>query len=105
RHRLLWLCLADLDLPGAGTSVLHFAPESALAARLRARANEYVSVDLEAGRGGVQADITSLPFPGETFDLVICSHVLEHVQDGRAAMSEMFRVLRSGAVALIQTPV
>jgi SAM-dependent methyltransferase len=86
-------------------ALLHLAPEPMLGRRLPAKVGEYVSADIEAGRAAVQADITALPFPDERFDLVICSHVVEHVPDDRAAMREMQRVLRPGGVALIQTPV
>jgi SAM-dependent methyltransferase len=72
---------------------------------LRDTAANYTSADIEPGHAMVEADLTALPFPDESFDLVVCSHVLEHVPDDRTAMRELFRVLRPGAVALIQTPV
>ncbi len=49
-------------------------------------------------------DITQLPFAENYFDLIICYHVLEHVTDDRRAMSELFRVLKSGGVVLLQVP-
>lgn len=101
RHRWLWLFLRGAS---AGT-VLHVAPEAVLEQGVRGLAREYVSADIEPGRAAVQADLTSLPFEDGRFDLIICSHVLEHVQDDGAAMREMHRVLRPGGVALIQAPV
>ncbi|MFL5906651.1 MAG: class I SAM-dependent methyltransferase [Solirubrobacterales bacterium] len=86
--------------------MLHFAPEPALATRLRKAAGNYVSVDIDRSRSpSVVADITELPFDDASFDLVLCSHVLEHVPDDGRAMREMNRVLRSAGVALIQSPV
>ncbi len=63
-----------------------------------------VTADLDPAGVDVQADITALPFPPGNFDAVLCSHVLEHVQDDRAAMSEIARVLRPGGWALVLVP-
>jgi SAM-dependent methyltransferase len=105
RHRFLWLYLTErLGLDG-DASLLHVAPEAVIAERLHERVGNYVSTDIEPGRADVEADLTALPFVDESFDLVVCSHVLEHVSDDRAAMRELNRVLRPGGVALIQTPV
>lgn len=101
RHRVLWLQLLREGI--AGRDVLHVAPEPAIGARLgEARV---VSVDLEDPRADVRADLAALPMTDASFDLILCSHVLEHVADDRAAMREMRRVLRPGGVALLQTPV
>jgi SAM-dependent methyltransferase len=49
-------------------------------------------------------DITRMPLPDSSFDIILCSHVLEHVEDDRRAMAEMYRVLRPGGSAIIQVP-
>src|SRR5260221_1241669 len=105
RHRFLWLYLAQHLDPLRDASVLHLAPEPVIARELQDRAGAYTSADIEPGRAAVAADVTDLPFADESFDLIVCSHVLEHVPDDRAAMREMHRVLRLSGVALIQTPV
>ena len=107
RHRLLWLYLREQVEPGLGEAdVLHFAPERVLGERLRRESGRYVSADLSDDRSPtVLADITALPFEDAGFDLVLCSHVLEHVDDDGRAMREMCRVLRPGGAALIQSPV
>lgn len=84
-------------------AVLHVAPEEVLGDRLRAVAREYTSVDLEPGRAMVAADLTALPFEDKSFDLIVCSHVLEHIPDDGAALRELRRVLRG--TLLLQTPV
>ncbi len=106
RHRGLLLYLRDvLGVESVGGRVLHCAPEPALQSWLTGlSAVTYVSTDLDSPRATVHADITQLPFDDASFDLVLCSHVLEHVPDDGAAISELFRVVRPGGVALIQVP-
>jgi SAM-dependent methyltransferase len=52
----------------------------------------------------VQGDALHLPFPDATFDVVVCSEVLEHIPDDLAAMSELARVLRPGGTMAITVP-
>lgn len=107
RHRLLWLYVArETPVLTEPTRCLHMAPEPAIQERLRRHANvDYVSADLNPGwPADVVADVTDLPFEDGRFDLVICNHVLEHVPDDAAAMSEMLRVLRPGGTALMLHP-
>lgn len=50
------------------------------------------------------ADICALPFKDNSFDLVICSEVLEHIQDHRAAIFEAVRVLKPGQNLVVSVP-
>jgi SAM-dependent methyltransferase len=102
RHRAIALLLARGDLPGR--RLLHFAPEplfDPVFERLpqieRTTADLYAPADLAL-------DITQMELPDASFDLILCSHVLEHVPDDRAAMSELRRVLAPGGLALVLTP-
>jgi SAM-dependent methyltransferase len=104
RQRLLWVHLERSGLLSRRPRLLHMAPEPALERRLRPR-TDYVSADVERGRAMHQADLTALPFGDAGFDLVLCSHVLEHIPEDAAAMREIHRVLAPSGVALIQTPV
>ena len=54
--------------------------------------------------GIMELDITDLPFTDECFDLILCSHVLEHVHDDRSAMRELYRVLAPGGIVVFETP-
>jgi colanic acid/amylovoran biosynthesis protein len=103
RHRALWLWLRHRIPHGA--LVLHVAPEQGLAARLRALPIEYVSTDLESPLAMRHDDVTALPDPDGSFDVVICNHVLEHISDDRAAMRQIRRVLRPGGFAVLQHPI
>jgi SAM-dependent methyltransferase len=104
RHRALWLLLQDRPALLRG-SILHLAPEAPLEKRLRAmKGIDYATADVERTDVDIRADVTRLPFDDARWDLVICSHVLEHVVDDRAAMRELRRVLRSGGAALVLVP-
>lgn len=86
--------------------ILHFAPEPSIRPILRRNARvRYVAADLESAPGVVPVDIMAMPFEDSSFDLIVCSHVLEHVPDDRTAMAEMHRVLRPRGTALLQAPV
>ncbi len=107
RHRLLILYIRnELDLIGKSLCMLHFAPEYYFLRYFRRMPNlTYIAADLDPPRGAVKMDITDIALESESVDLVICSHVLEHVQEDTKAMRELKRVLRPGGRALIMGPV
>nr|HPO38377.1 methyltransferase domain-containing protein [Kiritimatiellia bacterium] len=90
----------------AGAAILHLAPEKHLAGRIEAcRPARYVKGDLFPSREGVErVDVTQIPYAAASFDWVICNHVLEHVPDDVQALRELWRVLRPGGHAILQTP-
>src|SRR5581483_8605054 len=106
RHRGLALYLADL-IPQLGPRcrVLHFAPELALRRFFAARPGlRYCGVDLGPRAAHACADITAIPSRGAAFDLVIASHVIEHVGDDRTALRELARVTAPAGRMLIMVP-
>lgn len=110
RHRLIWLYLrdeTDLFTPAPEPRrMLHVAPEPVLRERLAgAPLIDYLSADLEPGVADVQMDITAIEFPDDSFDVIYCSHVLEHVPDDALAMRELCRVLRPTGWAILQVPI
>lgn len=107
RHRALWLFLRSRpELMGCAASLLHFAPEWCLEHRLRRRRGlRYVTADLEPGVGELQLDLTRLALPDASFDAILCSHVLEHIDDDRTAMRELRRVLSPGGWAIVMVPI
>ena len=85
--------------------LLHFAPESVLQKLFRAMPNlDYIGVDIDSPLAQIRLDITKIPFRDGAVDVILCSHVLEHVMDDRAAMGELFRVLKPGGWAILQVP-
>jgi SAM-dependent methyltransferase len=107
RERLVYLYLKDkTSVFAERLRLLHIAPEPHLTATLRNLGRiDYVTGDLSEPRVDVKLDVMMLPFPDDSFDLVICNHVLEHVANDRVAMSELHRVLRPGRPALLQVPI
>jgi hypothetical protein len=107
RHRVLFLFLRRrTDAFKRPQRVLHVAPELGIARRLRdVPGVTYVSTDLESSAAMVAADLTDLPFDDRSFDLALCSHVLEHIPDDVAAMRELRRVLAPDGMAVMQHPI
>ena len=85
--------------------MLHFAPERALGQALAgAPGIEYMSADLEDPAAMEHFDITDIPHPDGSFDVILCIHVLEHVEDDRKAMRELRRILRADGFAIVLVP-
>ncbi|MCM4160052.1 class I SAM-dependent methyltransferase [Antarcticibacterium flavum] len=106
RHRLLWLYLrTETDFFSRKLKVLHFAPEQAFYKRFRKLQNlDYTTTDLNSPLADVKADICDLPFKDNSYDFILCNHVLEHIPDDSRAMQELYRVLSPGGTAILQIP-
>jgi SAM-dependent methyltransferase len=107
RHRALWLYLHERThlFDGKGLRVLHFAPERALGHALASATGlHYVSADLEDPAAMEHFDITDIPHPDGSFDVILCIHVLEHVEDDRKAMRELRRILAPDGFAIVLVP-
>jgi SAM-dependent methyltransferase len=87
-------------------TVLHIAAESHLVERIHAhKPTFYVRGDLVPVSPDIERiDITAIPYPSHHFNFVMCNHVLEHVPDDERACSELFRVIKPGGCAVLQTP-
>ncbi|MDH4298727.1 MAG: methyltransferase domain-containing protein [Cyclobacteriaceae bacterium] len=106
RHRLIWLYLKQkTDFFQKKLHVLHIAPEACFINRFeKIHQENYVTADIESPLAKVKMDIHHIPFDESTFDVVLCNHVLEHVQDDIKAVAEIHRVLKPGGFAILQVP-
>jgi SAM-dependent methyltransferase len=85
--------------------VLHIAPEACFIKRFeKIHGDHYITADIESPLAKVKMDIHQIPFEQNTFDAVLCNHVLEHVRDDIKAISEINRVLKPGGFAILQVP-
>lgn len=106
RHRLLWLYLKhDTNFFSEQLKVLHFAPEQCFLKRFRQLKNlDYRTTDLESPIADVKADICNLPFEDNSYDVILCNHVLEHIPNDTKAMQELYRVMKPGGYGVFQIP-
>ena len=106
RHRLLWLYLTrETDFFSKPLKVLHVAPEQAFYKRFKKQKNlTYITTDLYSPLADVKADLCALPFEDDSFDVIFCNHVLEHIPDDAQAMRELYRVMKKGGWGIFQVP-
>jgi SAM-dependent methyltransferase len=107
RHRAQWLLFEHRpQLLADARSLLHFAPEWATRRRLQRIQNvRYVTADLDQPGVDRRIDVTDIELPDATFDAVLCSHVLEHVERDEDAMRELRRITAPGGWCLVMVPV
>lgn len=106
RHRLMAFVLADLLTASSASSwkVLHFAAERHIRNIVEPRVADYATSQFREG-GDYRLDISNIELPDQSFDLVIASHVLEHVEHEQCAMEEVRRILRPGGYAVLPVPI
>lgn len=109
RHRLVWLYLNrrtrlfQQELKG---TMLHVAPESILESKFRRLLGKhYLTADFMDPKADVKMDIMNIEYPDHSFEVIYCSHVLEHVPDDRQAMREFKRVLQPDGWAILLVPI
>ncbi len=107
RERLLYLYLLHkTDIFEKPKKLLHVAPEAKLAIELQSKDTiDYLSADISSKYVMVKMDITAIQYPDNSFDVIICNHVLEHIIDDGKAMSELYRTLKPGGWAILQVPI
>jgi len=87
-----------------GAWVLDVSPPSHYRRWFRERGAHYISIDLGERPSMARMDLTRMAFPDQCFDLIICSHVLEHVPAYEDALSEMKRTIKERGVVIVDIP-
>lgn len=107
RHRLLWLYLdKETDFLNSNLKVLHVAPEQVFYKKFKKLKNwAYFTFDLNSPIADIKGDLTSTNFKDESFDLIICNHVLEHIEDDKSALNEIYRILKYNGISILQVPI
>lgn len=107
RHRLLYVFLKEkTTFFSAPLKVLHVAPEICFTKRFKNLKNlDYQTADIESPWADIKMDIMDIPLQDNSYDVVFCNHVLEHVEDDIKAMKEFYRILKPGGWAILQSPI
>lgn len=103
RTRRLWQVL-NTGFLNNDAKILHFSPSRSLY-RIMKKNPDYLSSDLSGNfLSQVSLNIKDIDRPNDSFDLIICYHILEHIDDDIKAMKELFRVIKKGGNCIVQTP-
>jgi SAM-dependent methyltransferase len=103
-RNLLFYIENETNILTGKVRLLHFAPEWCLLPIFKKAGNlDYITADINPNFADYQVDIMNIPFPDESFDFIICAHVLGHVPDEKKAIKELFRVLKLDGAALVLT--
>ena len=108
RHRLLWKFFQKHTnlLDQTFKSMLHVAPEPEIDRKLiKVPSIQYVTADLYKTDVMEKMDITDIHYADNSFDVICCCHVLEHVSDDRKAVNEFYRVLKPNGWAVLMVPI
>lgn len=87
--------------------LLHIAPEPPLMKHFRksyGSSKDYITADLESPLADQHFDVQNIPLPSDSIDVIICNHLLEHVENDRLAMQELHRVMKPGGWGIFLVP-
>ena len=108
RHRMIWLWLKESsNLFDGFPRLLHIAPEVSLMRHFKRHYRDnknYITADLESPLADLHFDVQNIPLEDESMDVIICNHLLEHVEDDRRAMAELYRILKCGGWGIMLVP-
>lgn len=107
RHRLLWMYLKNkTDFFTANYKMLHIAPEQCFYKIFKGMKNlDYTTGDYNSPIADIHFDLHKAPFEDNSFDVIFCNHVLEHVEDAAQCMRELYRIMKPGGWGVFQVPI
>ena len=103
RHRILAAWLDEHQEIIQGKKVLYFAPEYSMMLWMNQNGMSCTTADLY-DTADLRLDIQATGLSDESFDVIICNHVLEHVDDCRVALNEIYRILKPGGSFICSFP-
>jgi SAM-dependent methyltransferase len=105
---MIWLWLErHTELFAECPTLLHIAPEVSLMRHFRRiyrGTDRYITADLESPLADMHFDVQDIPMEERSVDVIICNHLLEHVEDDRRAMAELYRIMRPGGWGIMVVP-
>lgn len=102
RTRLLWYFLKNTDVLKTHNTILHFAPAKFIEEKLKNQKHlTYLSTDINPNLAMDVSDITKLKYESNSFDLIICGHVLSVVKEEKKAFEELYRVLKKDGILIL----
>ena len=106
RHLYMFFDKIELWKNIPNYNILHFAPEKNLSQKISLlKPVKYIKADFYPKQENIEKiDATDIPYNDDTFDLLICNHVLEHIPEYHKAINEIYRVLKPNGIAILQTP-
>lgn len=107
RHRLQRLVFEELakTMDFSNKKMLHVAPEECNMAFFRNLFEQYTTTDLYRKNVHIELDLTKIDLPDASYDVVLATHVLEHIEEDIAAISEIRRILKPGGLAILPVPI
>lgn len=103
RHRILASWCNDHVQLLQSSNILYFAPEYCMSLWMKSHRVKCATSDLCA-EADYKLDIQRTGLPDASYSMVICNHVLEHVDDFRMALNELYRILQPGGMLICSFP-
>ena len=90
-------------------TILHIAPEVCMMKQFKkiysSKPQNYITADLESPLADMHFDVQQIPIADNSVDIIICNHILEHVESDHKALCEMYRIMRPGGVGIMLAPI
>jgi len=108
RHRVMWLYLKNKSnfFTKKDLKVMHIAPEQCFHSLFKKQKNlDYTTGDLVSPIADLHFDLHDIPLEDNTYEVIFCNHVMEHVKDDLQCMKELYRILKPGGWGIMQVPI